>query len=233
MPCSVVAIRVVPSFPWTQRDSSQALYKMWIIYDCCSRSEKKKAFLFAVFSSDCWRALLWGPNHLNCPVTVAQLVPKMIFCHISCFEIRSEDSFEDTQLSWLKQPSRWPIFSKISFCGERRVQKERFRQVKILLDSPRVFALHLQPLSAFLWDKCLTSSLERFSSQLVQSVHINIYSASQAVNRDVSAQGLHGKCWHARYLSHGTFTELWPQFRPRCSWGIFGVSLEPNPSGPW
>lgn len=197
MPCSVVAITVVPSFPWTQRDGSQALYKMWILYDCCSRSERKEAFLFAVFNSDWFMGLLWGPNHLNGPVTVAQLVPKIIFCHILCFEIRSEDSFEDTAFlaqAALKVANLSTFFSKISFRGERRVQKERFGQVKILLVSPRVFTLHLQPLSAFLWDKCLTSSLERFSSQLVQSVHINIYSASQAVKRNVSAQGLHGKC---------------------------------------
>lgn len=125
------------------------------------------------------------------------------------------------------------FFSKISFCGDGSVQKERFGQVKILLDSPGVLTLHCQPLSAFLWDKCLTSSLVRFSSQLVQSVHINIYSASQAVNRDVSAWGLHGRCRRARYPSHATFTGLWPRFRLRCSWGIFGVSPEQNSSGPW
>lgn len=116
----------------------------------------------------------------------------MIFCHISCFEIRSEDSFEGTQLSLLKQLSRWPIFlhSFLKFPSvERGVQKERFGPVEIVLDSPRVFTLHVQPLSAFLRDKCLSSLLVRFSSQVVQSVHISIYSASQGVNRDVSAQG--------------------------------------------
>lgn len=146
------AITVVPSFPWTQRDSSQALYKMWTLYDCCCRSEKK-TFLFAAFSSNCFMGLLWGPSDLNCP----QLVPKVIFSHISCFEIRSKDSFEDT--AFLAQAAFYVanpciFFSKIFFCGERRVQKERFGQVKILLDSPGVFTLHLQPLSAFLWDKC-------------------------------------------------------------------------------
>lgn len=125
------------------------------------------------------------------------------------------------------------FFSKTSFCGDGSVQKERFGQVKILLDSPGVLTLHCQRLSAFLWDKCLTSSLVRFSSQFVQSVHINICSASQAVNRDVSAWGLHGRCQRARYPSHATFTGLWPRFRLRCSWGIFGVSPEQNSSGPW
>lgn len=125
------------------------------------------------------------------------------------------------------------LFSKISICVERRVQKEGFGQVKILLDSSRVLTLHLPPLSAFLRDKCFISLLVRFPSQLVQSVHISIYSASQAVNRDVSACRLHNRCQHARYPSHATFTELWPQFRPRCTWGIFGVSPEQNSSGPW
>lgn len=232
MPCSVRAITVVPLFPWTQRDSSQALYKMWIFYDCSSRLEKK-TFLFSVFSSNCFMGLLWAPSDLNCPVAVAQLVPKIIFCHISCFEIRSEDSFEDTQLSLLKVANLSIFFSKTSFCGDGSVQKERFGQVKILLDSPGVLTLHCQRLSAFLWDKCLTSSVVRFSSQLIQSVHINIYSASQAVNRDVSAWGLHRRCQRARYPSHATFTGLWPWFRLRCSWGIFGVSPEQNSSGPW
>lgn len=122
------------------------------------------------------------------------------------------------------------FFSKISFCGEERVQKERFGQVEILLNSPRVFTLHLRPLSAFLWDKCLISLLVRFSSQLVQSVPINIYSASQAVNRDVSARGLHGRCQHARYLSHATFSELWPQFRPNGAAGC--IWCEQNSSSP-
>lgn len=86
---------------------------------------------------------------------------------------------------FLKVAKLASLFSKMSSSGEKRGQKERSGTSKILPERLRVFPLHLWPLAAFLWDKYLTSSLVRFSSQFVQSVSINIYPSSQAVSRAV------------------------------------------------
>lgn len=78
---------------------------------------------------------------------------------------RSEDSFEHTAFfAWavLKVAKLASFFSKTSFFGERRGQKERSGTSKILSESLRIFPLHLWPLAAFLWDKYLTL-LVRFS----------------------------------------------------------------------
>lgn len=160
---------------------------------------------------------------------------------LSCFMFckrnnRSEDGFEHVAFlipAVLKVAKLASFFSKTSFFGERRGQKERSGTSKILPESLRVFPLHLWPLAAFLWDKYLTSLLVRFSSQFIQSIHINIYPSSQAVKRCACASKLDGSCYHDRHLFHATFTELWAQFKLWCSWWVFDVNPEPNSSGPW
>lgn len=121
----------------------------------------------------------------------------------------------------LKVANLSTFFSKILFCVERRVQKEGFGQVKNLLDSSRIFILHLQLLSAFLWEKCLTSLLVRFSSQLVQSVHINIYQPG----RQLTEPCLLGGCVVGASMPDISLVPLSLSSGHSSDWGGAGESL--------